>query len=115
MLFKGNSVILLGQVWDNSLGTWKVNAGKLELTRASACNTHGERTLKEPVTDVFTFAVRGDELFTRYDDADQAIMRWKRVSDLCDASTAFKCRGSATCSCVTTKNESLTGNQNCTL
>ncbi|MFP2923652.1 hypothetical protein ACLESO_00245 [Pyxidicoccus sp. 3LG] len=115
MLFKGNSVILMGQVWDNDLGTWKVNNGKLELTWATSCNTNGERQWREPGTDVHAFAVRGDELFTRYDDADQAIKRWKRVSDLCETSTSFKCRGSRMCSCITTTNESLTGNQNCTL
>lgn len=113
MLFKGKSVILLDQVWNNHLGTWKVNAGKLELAWASYCNTNGEKQVNAG-TELYTFAVRGDELFTRYDDADQAVMRWKRVSDLCEASTSFKCRG-GTCSCVTTTNKPLTGQENCTL
>ncbi|NTX67321.1 hypothetical protein HUA74_42395 [Myxococcus sp. CA051A] len=114
MLIKGSSFIHLEQVWDNTLGTWKVADGKLVMTRATSCDASGESSL-ESNQDVFTFAVRGDELFTRYDDVDQSVRRWKRVSDLCEASNSFKCRGSRPCSCISATNESLTGNQNCTL
>jgi hypothetical protein len=116
MLFKGNTVILLEQVWTNYLGTWKVNAGKLEVTRASTCDDFSNRPLREPYTEIYSFAGRGDELFTQREGDDPKVtLRWKRVSDLCEASTSFKCRGGGSCTCVTTKNEPLTDQQNCTL
>ncbi|CAM3578778.1 hypothetical protein COSO111634_19820 [Corallococcus soli] len=78
MPFLGTTVIILGQFWGNSMGTWKVNtAGKLELTTSSSCNPNGENAFA-PSTSIFTFAVRGDELFTRYDDDEQACARHAR-------------------------------------
>ncbi|KFE58525.1 serine/threonine-protein kinase [Hyalangium minutum] len=86
------------------------------VTRASTCDDYSDRPLKDPYTEVYSFAVRGDELFTQREEDDPKVtLRWKRVSDLCEASTSFKCRGRGSCSCVTTKNKPLTGQQNCTL
>ncbi|NOJ77533.1 hypothetical protein [Myxococcus xanthus] len=113
MVLRGNSVILLGGSWNNYLGTWKVSNGKLELTRASSCDDYSEGPLDNLVTEVHSFAVRGDELFTQdQDDSRGTILRWKRVNDLCEESASFKCRGSV-CSCATTTNKPMTGQQSC--
>ncbi|MCP3098839.1 hypothetical protein LZ198_08115 [Myxococcus sp. K15C18031901] len=115
MYVQGNNILFLDSIWSNYQGTWKVTNGKLEVYRAATCDDYSAGPLDHPYTETYSFVVRGDDLFTQNDeDSPKFTKRWKRVANLCDESASFKCRGGGVCSCVSTTNKPLTGNENCT-
>ncbi|TSC32338.1 hypothetical protein [Corallococcus sp. Z5C101001] len=111
MIIQGSSVLFVGDFWDNTLGTWKISNGRIAIQIGSYCDLFSSGNMS--LTYDLAFAVRGDELFTQSVKLlDTPILRWRRVSYLCQESTSFKCRDSK-CTCMTTTNKPLTGQPAC--
>jgi len=103
MVFKGTTLLRVGDLYENDIGTWSVSGATLSLATTMTCNHGGTRA--NSLTLNAAFAAQGDDLFIQY-QGSTTIRRWHRVTSLCATDDNFQCRLTS-CVCSESFNRGL--------
>ncbi len=98
-VIEGNTIVFIGDGYQNQQGTWSVEGGLLTVALESECDFRGTRDQVNEWT--FLFAVDGNSVYWDSQGCfgDCEPERYERVSSLCSTDEFFDC-GVTNCQCV---------------
>jgi hypothetical protein len=93
--FEGDTVVSIGSLYQNRIGTYSTSGGTLNLSFTAFCTHEGEEA--DDFDTSYSFAVAGDDLYLRYEE--NPVHRFTRVTALCETDAYFDCNVT-NCACV---------------